>query len=348
MKKVTQGKVLLIHTWGIGDLILLTPVLQAVKTLYPLLELEILFFPKSAAIPVTDAPFISKIHFTGWKANLLLPTLFKLRKEKYQAVLFSSGVRPWKTWLFMLLLKAEIKVGEYKKFRYPGLSVYVKFNPLLSRTRSNYTLFQSFLNLPSWEEAIVRQNELNLYPYFHLTEANHQWAENFLAENNLTGKKIIGIHPGCMAKNKRRRWNKEYFIALIEKLKRQYDYPILIIAGPDEIEVGKAIQARTKTLLLQNALLENVAAVISRLHFFINTDSGLGHIASCFGIKELTIFGPANELQTAPFSNNSRIIRYPVDCSPCIDKKKKPKCTLDCLLKLTPDMVFKRVQELLD
>ena len=220
MKKVTQGKVLVIHTWGIGDLILLTPVLQAVKTLYPLLELEILFFPKSAAIPVTDAPFISKIHFTGWKANLLLPTLFKLRKEKYQAVLFSSGVRPWKTWLFMLLLKAEIKVGEYKKFRYPGLSVYVKFNPLLSRTRSNYTLFQSFLNLPSWEEAIVRQNELNLYPYFHLTEANHQWAENFLAENNLTGKKIIGIHPGCMAKNKRRRLNKEYFIALIENCER--------------------------------------------------------------------------------------------------------------------------------
>jgi len=348
MKDIAENKILIIHTWGIGDMIMLTPVLQAVKTLYPLLELEILFFPKSAAIPVNNAPFVSKIHFTGWKTNLLLHTLFQLRKEKYKAVLFSSGVTPWKSWLFMLLLKAENKIGEYKKIRYPGLSYYTQYKPNRSRTQNNYALFQSFLHLPSWDEAMANQKELNLYTYFHLTEENQQWAENFLAENNLIGKKVIGIHPGCMAKNKYKRWNKEYFIALIEKLKRQYDYPVLIIAGPDELEVGKEIQARTNTLLLLNAPLANVAAVISRLHFFINTDSGLGHIASCFGIKGLTIFGPANELQTAPFSPNSNVIRYPIACAPCREKTKKPKCTLDCLIKLTPEMVFKRVQELLD
>jgi len=348
LKKITEGKVLLIHTWGIGDLIMLTPVLRLVKTMFPALELELLCFPKFAAIPVTNAPFISKIHFTGWKANLLLSTLFQLRKEKYKAALFSAGVTPWKQWLFLLLLKADIKVGEYRKIRYPGLSAYAPYQINRSRTQNNYTLWQTFLKLPSWEEALSHRNELNFFPYFHLTEENQQWAENFLAENKLTGKKVIGIHPGCMAKNKHRRWNKEYFIALIEKLKRQYDYPVLIIAGPDELEVGKEIQARTNTLLLLNAPLANVAAVISRLHFFLNTDSGLGHIASCFGIKGLTIFGPANELQTAPFSPNSNVIRYPVSCAPCRDKKKKPNCNLDCLVKLTPEMVFKRVQELLD
>ena len=348
MKEITEGKVLLIHTWGIGDMIMLTPVLRLVKTMFPALELEILCFPKFAAIPVTNAPFISKIHFTGWKANLLLPALFQLRKEKYQAVLFSAGVTPWKQWLFMFLLKADIRVGEYRKIRFPGLSAYAQYQVNRSRTQNNYALWQTFLNLPSWEEALSRRNELNFFPYFHLTEENGKWADNFLAENNLTGKKIIGIHPGSMAKNKYKRWSREYFIALIEKLQESYPYPVLIIAGPDELEVGKAIQARTNTLILQNALLENVAAVISRLHFFINTDSGLGHIASCFGIKGLTIFGPANELQTAPFSPNSYVIRYPVPCAPCRDKKKKPKCALNCLIKLTPDMVFKRVQELLD
>lgn len=89
MKDEPVKKVLIIHTWGIGDLILLTPVLQAVKQMYPKLELEVLFFPESAAIPVTNAPFISKIHFTGWKANLLIPTILALRKQKYGAVLFS-------------------------------------------------------------------------------------------------------------------------------------------------------------------------------------------------------------------------------------------------------------------
>ena len=347
MKDEPVKKVLIIHTWGIGDLILLTPVLQAVKQMYPKLELEVLFFPESAAIPVTNAPFISKIHFTGWKANLLIPTILALRKQKYGAVLFSSGVKPWKTWLFMLLLKAEKKIGEYRTIRYPGLSMYIKFNPAFSRTRSNYALFESFLNLPSWEDALSKQNDLHLYPYFHLTEENQKWAEKFLLENKLSGEKVIGIHPGCLAKNKHRRWSKEYFITLINKLQEHYSYPVLIIAGPDEIEVGKAIQARTNTLILSNAALANVAAVISHLHFFINTDSGLGYIASCFGINSLTIFGPANEAQTAPFSANSHIIRYPVSCAPCLEKKKKPKCALDCLVKLTPDMVFKRVQELL-
>ena len=182
---------------------------------------------------------------------------------------------------------------------------------------------------------------------FSFDRRKSEVAEKFLLENKISGEKVIGIHPGCLAKNKHRRWSKEYFITLINKLQEHYSYPVLIIAGPDEIEVGKEIQARTNTLILSNAALANVAAVISHLHFFINTDSGLGHIASCFGINSLTIFGPANEAQTAPFSANSHIIRYPVSCAPCLEKKKKPKCALDCLVKLTPDMVFKRVQELL-
>ena len=348
MKEVSAKRVLIIHTWGIGDLILLTPVLRIVKTLYPYLELEILFFPESAAIPVTNAPFISKIHYISWKPNLLIPSILNLRKQQYKTILFSSGVRPWKTWLFMLLLKGEQKIGEYKNIRYPGLSKYVKFHPAYSRTRSNYLLFESFLNLPSWDDALLQQKELNFFTYFHLTEENHRWAEKFMMENELAGKRVIGIHPGCLAKNKHRRWSKEYFIALINKLQEYYSYPILIIAGPDEIDVGKAIQIKTNTIILSNAALANVAAVISSLYFFINTDSGLGHIASCFGINSLTIFGPANEAQTAPSSVNSHIIRYPVSCAPCIDKKKKPECTLDCLVKLTPEMVFTRIQELLD
>ncbi|MDY0152433.1 MAG: hypothetical protein RBS43_09195, partial [Candidatus Cloacimonas sp.] len=77
------GEVLIIHTWGIGDLILLTPVLRTVHTLYPQLKLSFLFFPHSAAIPIRGAAYVHSIQFTAWKPAILLKTILSLRHKRY-------------------------------------------------------------------------------------------------------------------------------------------------------------------------------------------------------------------------------------------------------------------------
>ncbi|MDY0152635.1 MAG: glycosyltransferase family 9 protein, partial [Candidatus Cloacimonas sp.] len=221
-----------------------------------------------------------------------------------------------------------------------------KFNRSWSRTRANYNLFKAFLPLPSWEEAISRKEELNLSTQFMLQEGNLAWANSYLETHELSMKPFVCVHPGSMAKNKYRRWKQEYFVDIIGMLKQNYPYRIIVIAGPDELDVGEYISAKTGALLLTEKSLAHVAALISQCSFFINTDSGIGHIASCFRVLSLTIFGPGDEKQTAPFSPNSHIIRYETDCAPCVGKKKQ-HCEVECLSKLKPEIVFAKVTELL-
>ncbi|MDD4309729.1 MAG: hypothetical protein PHO32_05070, partial [Candidatus Cloacimonetes bacterium] len=150
----TLKEILIIHTWGIGDLILLTPVLRAISHLHPWIKISMLFFPKAAALPILESPYVHEVLFTKWNLSTLLSTLIKLRRKKYHAVMFSSGVTHWKAWLFMLLLRAESRIGEYSIARLPGLTAYIRFNPSVSRTQANYSLFKALLELPAWKESL--------------------------------------------------------------------------------------------------------------------------------------------------------------------------------------------------
>ncbi len=337
--------VLIVHTWGIGDLILLTPVLNAVHKLHPQVRIHFLFFPKAAAIPVKEAPYVGEINYCSWKPRALLSAIIGERKRCYEAVMFSSGVTPWKAWLFLLLLKAKKRIGEYHKCRLPFISAAVKFDAQLSRTESNYRLLSSFLHLPKWKDALAQRDELDMYTSFHLKESNKQWAEEYLTKMGFGEKKLVGLHPGCMAKNSYRRWDKEKFVELITMIRSEYNFDFLVIAGPDELDVGKFISQQSECRLLNDTPLSDVAAVIARCDYFINTDSSLGHIASCFRVKSLTIFGPGNEKQTAPFSPDSRIVRNSISCAPCVGAKKIA-CEVDCLKQLSAERVMQELRGL--
>ena len=339
--------ILIVHTWGIGDLILLTPALRAAHKLHPQIRFSLLVFPPQAAVPVLGADFVHQVSYASWEPLRLAQTILSLRRRKLDAVMFSTGVSPWKAWLFMLLLKAKHKVGEYNKFKYPGLTEYLHYSEQHSRTRNNYELLSRVLPLPAWPEALRRAGELDLATHFELGPQNRDWAKDYIRENALAGKALLAIHPGCMARNRFRRWPREYFAELIRLARRDFDCHVVVIAGPDEEDVGEYLAGVEGVHLLQRTSLANVAAFIARCQAFVNTDSGLGHIASCFQIPSLTIFGPGNEAQTAPFSPNSQVVRLPINCAPCVRNKKR-NCRTECLTGLSPQQVYSDLKPILD
>jgi heptosyltransferase II len=339
-------EILIVHTWGLGDMILLTPVLNAVSRLHPEIKFSFLVFQKIAAVPLREATYVRDIDSCNWEPQQLLKSIYKLRKTKYHAVVFSSGVTAWKAGLYMFLLRAIHKIGEYRTVRFPFLTDYVRFNPDQSRTEGNYRLLETLLSLPDWKDVVQTKLESGLVPQFNLAPSELNFAAEFMSRIELAGKFVFGMHPGCMAKNKFRRWPHDYFVTLIQLLKARFDCSFIIIGGPDELEEAQYISRLTASTLLTHQPLGNVAAVIARCNFFINTDSGLGHVASCFDRKSLTIFGPGDERQTAPFSINSHIIRLDKPCAPCVHRNKQ-NCVAECLLDLTPQAVFERTVEIL-
>lgn len=339
--------ILIVHTWGIGDMILLTPALRAAKKLHPELKITLLVFPHAAAVPVKNADYVDEILYGGWKPLELLASIRKLRRQRFHAVFFTTGVTAWKTWLFMQIIKAKHKIGEYNNLKYPGLTDYIPHDLKKSRVHSNYELLRAAVDLPDWEEALQKRGELNLATHFSLSEANREWADNYIEAQELGKKPILAIHPGSMARNRFRRWPVTYFATLIEFIKQDFDLNFVVIAGPDEEEEGRYLSKIEGVQVLERTSLGNVAAFISRCQAFVNTDSGLGHIASCFQIPSLTIFGPGDEKQTAPFSPQSRVVRLPMDCAPCVRHKTR-ECKLECLVGLSPQMVYDSLKPILE
>jgi ADP-heptose:LPS heptosyltransferase len=89
------------------------------------------------------------------------------------------------------------------------------------------------------------------------------------------------------------------------------------------------------------------------MKLFISNDSGPMHIAAGVGTPVLGIFGPTRDAKNRPWPQAgvpANVIRYPIDCAPCyVSYSGDIKCqTLECLKRLTPDMVLRACVDTID
>src|SRR5207249_3055322 len=70
---------------------------------------------------------------------------------------------------------------------------------------------------------------------------------------------------------------------------------------------------------------------------FLTNDSGAMHIASALGVPTVAIFGATDDVATGPTGPCARVVREPVECSPCLLRE----CPIDhrCMTRVTTDRV---------
>lgn len=108
----------------------------------------------------------------------------------------------------------------------------------------------------------------------------------------------VAIHPGCSEEN--RRWPATSFATVINELMRR-GYPVLLLAGPSEVDVLKEVRKHLAPVpkpgllsVLQNAPLLELAKSLQHSKSFLGNDSGISHLAGMLGIPTLVLFGPSN------------------------------------------------------
>ena len=77
---------------------------------------------------------------------------------------------------------------------------------------------------------------------------------------------------------------------------------------------------------------------------FLTNDSGAMHIASALGVPTVAIFGATDDIATGPTGPLARVVREPVECSPCL----KRECPIDhrCMTRVSADRVAKAALDL--
>ncbi len=296
-------KILLVHTYGLGDMIMATPAIMNLVECYPEAQIDLLIFQKLSESPVVNAPFVGRIHYCDFTPASIIKTVSKLNGIGYDLALHTSGTSIFKMSLLMLAIRAKKKVGEYGSLRVPWYDLQRRRAEGEHRVLSNIGLVETLCN---------KRTEIR--PLFFLDAASFEFAEDFMRRNGLNGKRVLAIHPGCNEKFANKRWEVEKYIELVKRVLRKIeDSAVLIIVGPQERKEGETIRGAVPEALLVQSDLQSVAALISKIGLMITNDSGLGHIASCFDTPTLTIFSKkshADVRKIEPYGENSHIVDF--------------------------------------
>lgn len=178
---------------------------------------------------------------------------------------------------------------------------------------------------------------------------NRQLAGRILSAVGITPDiRVVGLNPSATF-GPAKQWFPERYAALGDRLNKDLGSTILIFGGPSDRELGQTISRIMAVPALDlsgRTTLGEAMALIDRCDAFVTNDSGLMHVAAGLNTPLVAIFGSTNSTTTSPYSDTSRIVRVPIECSPCM----KPVCPLghmNCMKQVTVDMVFDAVKGLL-
>jgi len=155
------------------------------------------------------------------------------------------------------------------------------------------------------------------------------------------------LNPGA-AYGSAKRWGEDRFAEAGDALASELGIDVAIIGSEKERSIAERIQGlmRSRVAVLNGKTsLETLIGVISEASLVLTNDSGPMHIAAALGVPTVAVFGPTDDVATGPYGRRTRIVREPVDCSPCMLRD----CPIDhrCMTRVSPEAVANAARELL-
>ena len=327
----------------IGDTVMMIPSLMALKTTFPYAQITVL--AKPWVIPLLENhPSVDKTMIfdkgDGVFASLkeLVRIIVWLRAERFDlAVLFQNA---FEAALLASIGKVKYRVGYTTDGRGFLLTHKVKRDQhVLLVHQVEY--FLSLIEAMDWH---VEERE----PIIYVNDEDGRSGSLMVSSMGIEDTSFIfGINPGAEY-GSAKRWPEERFAVIGEWAAKRWDAKVVIFGSSSEAEIAAKVANLMHTAnpvnLCGHTTLGQAMALIKRCNFFLTNDSGLMHIAAAFNIPLVAIFGPTDHVVTSPMSNNARIIRHSINCSPCL----KEVCPSDhrCMLSIEPEEVWEKMVEL--
>jgi len=191
-------------------------------------------------------------------------------------------------------------------------------------------------------ELLRRARLISEYPadssikLFGAAAAARQGREHFQAAG--LRQPVIGVSPGA-AYGGAKRWLPERFAEAAATVACERAASVAVFGSKEEAEICDAVHIAVlnagipclnfagKTPLSQ--FIEMAAAC----EVYLTNDSGPMHIASALGVPTVAVFGATDDEATGPTGMRSRIVREPVECSPCLLRE----CPIDhrCMTRVS-------------
>lgn len=298
------------------------------------------------------------VHLTVCCRENLAP-MWEAREEIDEVIPFSRSLNPWQVGGVIR------RSGTFDE----GVLLPNSFRSALElwlggvRNLGGYNRYQRriLLRTPVAEPVPSPDKQHHVHRYLHLAEAvgaSIEPIDTLLAIPPAPtpigeGEKEIhvGVCPGAEYGNAKRYPIDRYARAIEQLRERRSDLSIRvsIFGSPAEKAIGDELKSLLSDPVENRAGETSIADLVAELqtcHFVATNDTGTMHLAAALGVPTVAIFGSTEPDFTAPIGNVHRVIRHPVDCSPCFLRE----CPIDyrCMLRIEPEVVLREMEVLLE
>ena len=337
-----RAKIMIRAANWVGDAIMTTPVIRAVRKNYP--AAVIIVLAKPWVIPVYENnPYIDKIllydnsgrHKKGFGTLALAKDL---RTYRFDLTILMQNA--FEAGLIAFLGGIKERIGYNTDGRGFLLNRGIKLNPDLKKGH----LIDYYIGILKGAHLEDDGRNLDLF----LCKSDRKFANRFLELKKFdSSQPVIGINPGATG-GTAKRWFPERYAEVCKNLAQKFKVKIFIFGGPADIELGEYIAGLSRGCCINIAgktSLGQAFALIEKCSLFITNDSGLMHAAAALNINQLAVIGSTDYIATAPSNKNSIMVRAKVPCSPCL----KDICPTNhkCMDKISVDMVMETCKSLL-
>jgi len=328
---VQPKKVLILHSGGIGDLLMALPALRIFRQNFPCSTLELMGQPERLSLVAFDlqAQLIHSIDRSPMAYFYLdgegLPSEASAFFSSFDMVTI-FGKSPGSS-LGRNLQRAGVgRVITLPSFPPEGGKVHVSEYLLQAVRSAGIEGEYHFSPLLLSEDA--------------LTFARSFWEEHGLKE----AEGVLAIHPG--SGSPRKNWNPENFARVANWASQRAK--VLLISGPaqDGVEEVRRALKEASPIVVDNLPLIHLAAILKVSTAYLGNDSGITHLAASLGLPAVAIFGPSDPAIWGPRGPAVRVLYDGNSCSPC-SSEVQSGCSGHCLRNIEPDRVIEVLAPLL-
>jgi heptosyltransferase-2 len=323
--------ILVVRFGSIGDILLTTPLLRAIRTKWP--GARMTYLTKRQYVPlVSDNPNVTEV-FGIAPQDTVRGVAAQIRTVRYTHILDLQGG----------LRTAPLRI--LARGPWSGYSHRRVARELLIRFKRN--TYRE--HVPVAERYFEAASDLDVAPdggppEFFLNPAAEEKAAVWLARAGVgTERPLVAVAPGAAHATKR--WPAQHWIKLVRQIVGT-GADIVALGGPEDSPIGAEIAARVGPQVASAAgdlSLQETGAVLKRAAALISGDTGLMHMATGVGIPVVALFGPTvRQFGFFPYNAHASVVERNLACRPCSSHGSEA-CPLEhhlCMREIQPDMVF--------
>ena len=331
MMPQSPQRILLIRLSSLGDIVLTSPAIRAVRKAFPDAYISMIVGSRSADV-VWENPHLDEVipfdrKSKGRNTSEMRRVMRHLRQAPFD--LSIDFQRKLRTALLASCSGAKVRVGYHEAGGF--LSTVQVPEPSEGHAVERNLALLAAIGIPDDGP----ETEM------HVSEETRRFAAERLPRGT---RRRLGFFPG--AGWKLREWMPERLAALGDLAAERYGAEVVIFGGPAEMELVNQIAEQMKhPTILQAATLTvaQLAALIARCDLLISNDTGPMHISVAMKTPTIALFGPGDHLKFGPLGESHQLIRHAVPCSPCKQFTNRCKSNV-CMQQIQVDEVWQAIQ----